>query len=147
MSKPIFCLDTNIVAASLIKEELTPKARKLIKTIKNQDLMIVEPSLLMAETYSVLRKQESLGHIKITTDYLEAFEAFDFQYVSVGLEEMNQAYELARELDLRVVYDCIFLVTARHYRARFVTEDQQFLEKAQSVYDQIYSLDQALKLV
>ncbi len=144
MSKSIYCLDTNIVAASLVKERLTPKARKLIKSIKNQASIIVEPSLLIAEIYSVLRKQESLGYVKITPDYFEAFAAFDFQYVSVGLKKMNQAFRFAQELELRVVYDCIFLVTAMHYQASFVTEDQQFLEKAKLIYDQAFSLNQAL---
>ncbi len=144
--KTSVCLDTSVIAKLFFKEKQSDLAFRLYGKLNRLDLRIIEPSFLQVEMCALIRKKESLvdpGQIKAIT-ISEDFFSLAFDYFSVEPFLLKSSMELAKLMNLRVIYDALFLSLAMANEAFFVTADRRFLAKAKKIYQRSYSMKQAL---
>ena len=129
------CVDASLVIKWLIPEEGTDQALLLYERWRNENRLLIAPSLIDYEIGSTLRKKVLRGAIKTE----DLFAAFDF-YKRSGLllfhltELVEQAVSAAAALDQPTIYDIAYLLTAKQQKADYVTADKRFYEKAHSLF-------------
>lgn len=138
------CVDSNIVVKLITHEEDSDLAERLYSSVGK---LFVSPVFARYEIFSVLRKKIWKGEIKEeakakqATNYLKQLK---INYILEEPSDIEDAYDLAKGMNLPVIYDCLYLVLAKKLNIPFVTEDKKFLAKAKKVYSQAFSLKEVV---
>jgi len=126
------CLDTSVVIAYLVPEQLQIQAEALVLEAVENAVRIVAPAFSWAEIGSVLRKKICAG---LLTDE-EAKGCFDdfcqlpIEYID-NVEIRARAWEIAEQYQLPTLYDASFLACAESMGAscQFWTADKNLLNQ------------------
>lgn len=129
------CVDASLVMKWLLPEEESAEALQLLKRWRDQEEVLVAPSLLDYEVGSVLRQKV----IRKQVQSEDLFPVFNF-YKEAGLglfhltNLVDQAVAAAASLDEPTIYDVAYLLTAKQQKADYVSADLRFCQKVQPVY-------------
>lgn len=145
MTKEV-CLDANIFIASLCPELHQKTCMILIQELLDQDIIMVEPALVIFEVSSNFAKKKNRREMtdQQANDALEQFLLLPF-YMQWQEDIVRRANQLAMMLNQKTSYDCSYLAVAEKRKAPFITLDQDFLKKGKMSYSEIYSPEEFRK--
>ena len=129
------CFDASVFIKVLLEEPDSEKAHSLMSDAAAHGRSIVDPAFARAEVISVLRGKVFRGE-STTTEADRAVATFlglGVVYVD-NAEVYRQAWQIATDLRLSVIYDAAYLAVAMANGAPYWTADSAFYERAKDSY-------------
>ena len=127
------CVDACLVVKLVVKELDSDRARSLFGQWVTEHVRLIAPPFFVVEVDSVLRKKAAVRKELTLTQADAAFEAA--RNIPVELVDepgaRRRAWELAKELDLPVVYDAHYLSLTELRGCLFWTADDTLYQAVQ----------------
>ncbi|OGP14277.1 MAG: hypothetical protein A3I75_06705 [Deltaproteobacteria bacterium RIFCSPLOWO2_02_FULL_50_16] len=142
------CLDANVFVSCLTPEEDHEESLQLVKILSEQDVSLFEPSLVIFEVVSVLRRKVLLKEItQIQMD--KAVDLFFQLPLLLQWQDyiLKKAGRFSRKLGLKNVYDSSYLAVAQAREIPLITLDKDFHKKGQKVYKNLFSVREYLRKI
>src|SRR5690349_5528756 len=118
--------DSSIFLASIFQENLTPKARGIIKFWTTTNVTLAAPTLFQYEIIAVLRKHIYQGHITLQ-ESLKGRDILLAQPIQFMFDDdlLRRAYDLATRFNRPTAYDSQYLAIAERLGCDFWTVDER----------------------
>ncbi|MBI4684866.1 MAG: type II toxin-antitoxin system VapC family toxin [Nitrospirae bacterium] len=128
-------IDASFFLKLFLPEENSDKAEVLWRKWIEDSTEIVSPTLIVFETVSVLRNKVFRG-ILADDDAKEIIQQVkDFDLSLVYTEDIvDIVWEVGKELNAPVLYDCYYLAVSKFLSAPLWTADEKFYSSAKKKY-------------
>lgn len=129
------CVDASLVIKWLLNEEGSDTAIELLDRWKKEGNQLIAPGLIDYEIGSVLRKKILRGLLQ-PEDLLPLFDLYkQMDLLLFHLSDLvSQSVPLAGLLNQPTIYDVAYLLIAKQQDADFITADEKFCRRAQTLY-------------
>ncbi len=126
-------LDSGVLLASVLEEQLTPQAQLLLRSFEQQKLSLAAPSLFRYEVVSVIRKSVARGILPASRALSVFMIVMDYPVI-YSLDEglLKSAYQIATRLNRPTAYDSQYLALAERLGCEFWTTDERLYNAAHS---------------
>lgn len=125
------CVDSSVIVAWLLPEELSAKAFALKERWDEQGTQLIAPPLLKMEVPSVLRQAVYRGRLTLEEGD-EALQAF--MEMAIRIQEpgglISQAWSLAKAVNAPRLYDMFYLALAEMAGCELWTTDRRLVNLA-----------------
>lgn len=131
----IICLDTSFIVKLLTKEEASETAEQFFTQWIQDERLLITPFFARYEIWSTLRKKNFRGHLtnKELENTLQDLSVLKVNFIP-DITLLPRALQLATQLNLSVIYDCLFLVLAEKENGILWTCDKKFYLNAKNKY-------------
>lgn len=141
MATNTICIDSNITIPFISQEETSPIIHQLFGSFDQHNPRIIAPSLLVMENYSTIRKKV-VRHQISPNQAQKAFtiiKQIPIELFSPTQPLLDQAYQIATQLNQTIIYDSLYLALAINQQAIFLTLDTKFLKPAKTLYPHCFT--------
>jgi len=137
-----WCLDANVVVKVVIEEKLSEEARALVSNAFANKIDLIAPHFFDAEVFGALRKKVYSGDI---TDEIAEIAFGKLHILPVQLiptsRLLDRAWEIARQCNLRWLYDAFYVALAESRMCILWTADEELYEAVKGSYFFVKSLE------
>ncbi|MEK6943005.1 MAG: type II toxin-antitoxin system VapC family toxin [Nanoarchaeota archaeon] len=141
----MYCLDASVITNSIIKsEEHHEYSKRLLLKIKNQNIPVVLPEIIVPEVASAL--SAGARNSKLPLQFVAELRKIpNFVFVPVDAEVSNLAARFAAEKHLRGA-DAIYVAIASIFNVSLITLDKRQKEKAAGTVKTATPMEELKKL-
>lgn len=121
-------IDASIVIKLYVPEILAEKAEELFYRVERDEIILIAPDLLYAETGNILWKKYRLQELT-TQEVKEISDAI--VSLPLRIEPSRPLIQLAIDLGIAydiTVYDALYVSTAKIYETKLVTADRKLID-------------------
>ncbi|MDO8644187.1 MAG: type II toxin-antitoxin system VapC family toxin [bacterium] len=141
------CLDANIFVSAMVPtEQHYSESSELIELIRRKDLVLREPPNLQAEFISVIHRKTQNQEIPENrkNNLFDLF--FDLPIlIQWRSKVLKDSSDIAKDLNYKLIYDCLYLAVAARYDIPLITHDQELRKRGRSFFRKIYTVSEYLK--
>jgi len=121
-----WCIDANVLVKAVTREILSEKARALMSDALTMEIRLIAPHFFDAETNGAVRKKVYSG--ELTTEIgdlaFEKLKQFPVQVLSTR-HLLDRSWEIAKQHNLRWLYDAFYVALAEERACTFWTADME----------------------
>lgn len=130
-----WCLDANVVVKVVIEEKLSEEARALVSNAFANKIDLIAPHFFDAEVFGALRKKVYSDEI---TDEIAEIAFSKLHILPVQLiptsRLLDRAWEIARQCNLRWLYDAFYIALAESRMCILWTADEELYGAVKGSY-------------
>ena len=117
-----------------------PAAFAVLQKVRENNISLFEPSAVLDEVVGVIHRKAKKREIAIHEGQKLVELIFRLPILIQWQEDlMQEAMQTALSFSFQRVYDCFYLVVAKHQKIPLVTLDQEFLKKGKKFYREIFT--------
>nr|WP_321498099.1 type II toxin-antitoxin system VapC family toxin [uncultured Methanolobus sp.] len=133
------CIDSSVIVAALRRQEKNhSSALELLRKIKDQEHVAIEPYTVLVEITAAIRRRT--GSKELATRVKNDLIALgSFRFVDLDTVSSSSAAEIAADIGVRGM-DAIVIQVAKEFGIPLVTLDVEIIEKAKGIVE-IVDLD------
>lgn len=137
----MYCLDASVITNSVIEAEKHYEySKRLLLKIKNQNLLVVLPEVVIPEVASALSR--GTGNSKLALEFVTELRKIpNFIFISIDSDISNFAAKLAAEKQLRGS-DSIYVAVTSLFNVRLITLDIKQMEKSKATVKVLTPLEE-----
>ncbi|WP_292465833.1 type II toxin-antitoxin system VapC family toxin [Methanolobus sp.] len=128
------CLDSSVIVAALRRQEKDHlPALKLLRQIKDQEHIAIEPYTVLVEVVAAIRRRT--GSKELATRVKDDLLALGtFRFVDLDAVSSSSAAGIAADIGVRGM-DAIVIQVAKEFGIPLVTLDVEIIEKAKGIVE------------
>jgi len=143
-----WCIDANVFVKAVIQEDLSEKAEALMLDALNMEIRLIAPHFSYAETCGAVRKKVYSGEITVNLGDMAfgKLKRFPIQMLSTYYL-LDRAWEIAKQYNLRWLYDSFYVALAEERNCLFWTADMELYNSVKNDFVFVKSLEEYTSLI
>ncbi|WP_196214140.1 type II toxin-antitoxin system VapC family toxin [Methanolobus vulcani] len=128
------CIDSSVIVAALRRQEKDHlSALELLRKIKDQEHIAIEPYTVLVEVTAAIRRRTGSKELatRVKNDLIELGS---FRFVDLDTFSSSSAAEIAADIGVRGM-DAIVIQVAKEFGIPLITLDVEIVEKAKRIVE------------